>query len=117
MKQELLIGGFRDNDFGPMVMFGTGGKYVEVYEDTAMRSAYLSERDIDDMINETRMGKIIKGVRSEMPADIEKIKDVIRSVAQMMLDNEQITECDLNPLIIDENNNLCAVDIRIKVVK
>lgn len=117
VKHELLIGGFRDNDFGPMVMFGTGGKYVEVYEDTAMRSAYLSEKDIDDMITETRMGRIIKGVRGELPADAEKIKNVIRSVAQMMLDNEQITECDLNPLIIDENNNLFAVDIRIKVVK
>ncbi len=114
MKHELLIGGFRDNDFGPMVMFGTGGKYVEVYEDTSMRSAYLTERDIDDMIAGTRMGKIINGVRGELPADIQKVKAVIKSVAQMMLDNENITECDLNPLIVDEQNNLFAVDIRIK---
>ncbi len=114
MKHEILIGGFRDNDFGPMIMFGTGGKYVEVFEDTAMRSAYLADKDIDEMISETKMGKILNGVRGESPADIRKIKMVIRSVAQMMLDNEQITECDLNPLIVDENNNLFAVDIRIK---
>ncbi len=114
MKHELLIGGFRDNDFGPMVMFGTGGKYVEVYEDTAMRSAYLTETDIEEMIAETKIGKIIKGVRGEVPVDIVKIKNVIKSVAQMMLDNEQLTESDLNPLIVDENNNLFAVDIRIK---
>lgn len=113
-KHEILIGGFRDNDFGPMVMFGSGGKYVEVFEDTAMRSAYLTEKDIDAMISETKMGKILKGVRGEVPADFEKIKNVIKSVAQMMLDNEKITECDLNPLIVDENNNLFAVDIRIK---
>jgi acetyltransferase len=113
-KHEILIGGFRDNDFGPMVMFGTGGKYVEVYEDTAMRSAYLSDKDIDEMITGTRMGKIVKGVRGEMPADINAIRNVIKSVAQMMLDNDNITECDLNPLIVDENNNLFAVDIRIK---
>jgi len=114
MKHELLIGGFRDKDFGPMVMFGTGGKYVEVYEDTSMRSAYLTEKDIDDMIAGTRMGKIINGVRGELPVDVQKVKSVIKSVAQMMLDNEEITECDLNPLIVDEENNLFAVDIRIK---
>jgi acyl-CoA synthetase (NDP forming) len=114
MKHELLIGGFRDQDFGPIVMFGTGGKYAEVYEDTAMRSAYLTDKDIKEMIGETRMGKIIRGVREETPVDILKVGQVITSVAQMMLDNEQITECDLNPLIVDENNNLFAVDIRIK---
>ena len=44
-RHEILIGGFRDKDFGPMIMFGTGGKYVEVYEDTSMRSAYMTEKD------------------------------------------------------------------------
>ncbi len=114
MKYEVLIGGFRDNDFGPMVMFGTGGKYVEVYDDTSMRSAYLTEKDIDEMIAETKMGRLLSGVRGEKPVELEKIKAVVRSTAQMMLDNEEITECDLNPLIVDEQNNLFAVDIRIK---
>ncbi|HSD62956.1 MAG TPA: acetate--CoA ligase family protein, partial [Ignavibacteriaceae bacterium] len=114
-RYEILIGGFRDNDFGPMVMFGSGGKYVEVLEDTAMRSAYLTGKDIDEMISGTKMGKILKGVRGEKTADIERIKNTVKSVAQMMLDNEDITECDLNPLIVDENNNLFVVDIRIKV--
>jgi acetate---CoA ligase (ADP-forming) len=113
-RHEVLIGGFRDNDFGPMVMFGSGGKYVEVFEDTAMCSAYLNENDIDEMISSTKMGKILEGVRGEARADIKKIKNVIKSVARMMLDNEFIAECDLNPLIVDENNNLFAVDIRIK---
>ncbi len=113
-RHEILIGGFRDKDFGPMIMFGTGGKYVEVYEDTSMRSAYVTEKDVLEMIDETRIGKILRGVRGETPADIQRIKNVIRSVAQMMLDNESISECDLNPLIVDENNELYAVDIRIK---
>ena len=68
-----------------------------------------------EMIDETRIGKILRGVRGEEPADIQRIKDVILSAAQMMLDNENISECDLNPLIVDENNELYAVDIRIKV--
>ncbi len=113
-RHEILIGGFLDKDFGPMVMFGTGGKYVEVYEDTSMRSAYMTDKDALEMIDKTRIGKILRGVRGEAPADIKKIKEVIRSVARMMLDNEKITECDLNPLIVDENNELYAVDIRIK---
>jgi acetate---CoA ligase (ADP-forming) len=113
-KFELLVGGFRDPSFGPMVMFGTGGKYVEYFEDTIIRSAYLTDFDIDEMINKTKIGKIIQGVRSESSADMHKIKSTIKSVAQMMLDNKEITECDLNPLVVTEDNNIFAVDVRIK---
>jgi len=113
-KFELLVGGFRDPSFGPMVMFGTGGKYVEYFEDTAIRSAYLTDFDIDELINTTKIGKIIQGVRGESPADLDEIKITIKSVAQMMLDHEEIKECDLNPLVVTKDNNIFAVDIRIK---
>lgn len=113
-KFELLIGGFRDSSFGPMVMFGTGGKYVEYLDDIVMRSAYLTDFDIDQMINGTKIGKIIQGVRGETPADLMKIKSTIKSVAQMMLNHREITECDLNPLVVTEDNNIFAVDVRIK---
>jgi hypothetical protein len=113
-KFELLVGGFRDTSFGPMVMFGAGGKYVEYIEDTVIRSAYLTDFDIDEMINKSKIGKIIQGVRGEASADMNKIKNTIKSVAQMMLDNKEITECDLNPLVVTEDNNIFAVDIRIK---
>ena len=114
-KLELLIGAFRDPSFGPMVMFGSGGKYVEVFEDTVMRSAYLSDEDIEEIINETKIGQILRGVRGEKPADILQIKSVIKSIAQMMLDEDSITECDLNPLIVTEDNKILAVDERVKV--
>jgi acyl-CoA synthetase (NDP forming) len=113
-KFELLVGGFRDPSFGPMVMFGTGGKYVEYLDDTVIRSAYLTDDDIDSLINSTKIGKIIKGVRGEKPVDLKKIINAIKSVAQMMLDNPEITECDLNPLLIGENNEVFAVDVRVK---
>jgi acyl-CoA synthetase (NDP forming) len=113
-KFELLIGGFRDLNFGPMVMFGLGGRYVEYFEDTTIRSAYVNENDIASMINETKIGKIIKGVRGDKSVDMEKIKSTIKSVAQMMINHKEITECDLNPLLITEDNRLFAVDIRIK---
>jgi len=113
-KFELLVGGFRDPSFGPMIMFGSGGKYVEFIEDTKIRSAYLSDYDIEEMINNTKIGKIIQGVRGEIPADMNRIKSTIKSVAQMMLNHKEIIECDLNPLVVTDDNNIFAVDIRIK---
>jgi acetyltransferase len=113
-KFELLLGGFRDPSFGPMVMFGTGGKYVEYLDDTVIRSAYLNDGDIDALINSTKIGKIIQGVRGDKSVDIQKIKNGIKSVAQMILDNPEITECDLNPLLIGENDEVFAVDVRIR---
>ncbi len=113
-KFELLVGGFRDPSFGPMIMFGTGGKYVEYLDDNVIRSAYLTDFDLDEMINKTKIGKIIQGVRGEDSADMIKIKNTIKSVAQMMLNHIEITECDLNPLVVTEDNNIFAVDIRIK---
>jgi len=113
-KFELLVGGFRDPNFGPMVMFGLGGKYVEYFEDTSIRSAYLTDYDIDEMINSTRIGKIIHGVRGDEPVDMEKLQSIIKSVAQMMINHKEITECDLNPLLVSKDDRLFAVDIRIK---
>ncbi len=114
-KHEILLGGFRDSSFGPLIMFGTGGKYVEVYEDTVMRSAYLSDDDIESMINLTKAGIILKGVRGESSANIASLKNIISSAAQMMLDNQHITEFDMNPLIVSQSGNFFAVDIRIKI--
>ena len=115
MKHEILIGGYRDQSFGPMIMFGLGGKYVEVFEDTSIRSAYLCDEDIFEMIDETKIGKILKGVRGESAADINKIKDIIKSSALMLIENTNIEEFDLNPLIITDDNSIFAVDIRIKI--
>lgn len=111
---ELLVGAFRDSSFGPMVMFGSGGKYVEYIDDTVMRSAYLCEKDIDEMINSTKIGKIIQGVRGEEAADISLIKNTIRNLAQMMLNHPEIKELDLNPLLVTNENKIFAVDVRIK---
>ncbi|MBS3945121.1 MAG: acetate--CoA ligase family protein [Melioribacter sp.] len=115
IKHELLIGGFRDPSFGPVIMFGSGGKYVEVFEDTSMRSCYLCGEDIEEMIDETKIGKILRGVRGESPADIKKLKEIIKTCALMMIENNNISEFDLNPLIVSIDNNFHAVDVRIKI--
>ncbi len=114
IKHEVLIGGYRDPSFGPVIMFGTGGKYVELLCDTAIKSAYISEEDIDKMINSTVVGKILKGVRGEKGCDMNKLKTIIKSSAELMIENKNVLEFDINPLIVDEENNFCAVDVRIK---
>lgn len=113
-KFELLVGAFRDPSFGPMIMFGSGGKYVEYLDDTVMLSAYLAESDIDELINSTKIGKIIQGVRGEESADLIIIKSAIKNLAQMMINHKEISEVDLNPLLITSENRIFAVDVRIK---
>lgn len=113
-KHEVLLGGYRDKSFGPIIMFGSGGKYVEVFNDTAIRSAYISEEEIQEMILSTSMGKILAGVRGEESIDMSKMISLIQRAAKMLIENEGIVEFDFNPIIVGINNELHAVDIRIK---
>ena len=114
-KFELLLGGLRDLSFGPIIMFGSGGKYVEVLDDISMRSAFLTESDVDEMINSTKIGKILNGARGEGPMDLSKIKMLLRSISRMLIEHEDILEFDFNPVIIAEDNSIHIVDVRIKV--
>jgi len=114
-KHELLLGGFRDSSFGPMIMFGSGGKYVEVFQDTCMKSAYITDEDVDEMIGQTKIGIILKGVRGEKSVDLNQLKKIILSSAQMMLDYPNIVEFDFNPLVVDKENSIHAVDVRIRI--
>ncbi len=113
-KFELLIGCYRDLSFGPIIMFGSGGKYVEIFDDVAIKSCYLFEEDIQDMIESTKIGKILKGVRNEKSCDLNKLIIIIRNSARMMLENPEIIEFDINPLIVDERDNFYIVDFRVK---
>jgi hypothetical protein len=114
-KYELLIGGFRDPVFGPVVMFGSGGKYVEVFNDVCMKSAYMCSRDIEEMISGTKMGNLLKGVRGELPLDLSEIKELIKSSARMLLDNPAINEFDFNPVILSKDDQVLVADVRIRV--
>ena len=113
-KHEVLLGGYRDKSFGPIIMFGGGGKYVEVLNDTAIRSAYISRNEILEMILSTSMGKILVGVRGEEAINMDEMINLIQNAAKMIIENEGIVEFDFNPIIVDDNNQLHAVDIRIK---
>lgn len=115
IKYELLLGGYRDKTFGPVIMFGSGGKYVETLNDTALRSVYLSDKDIIKMITGTKGGRIVLGVRGERGVKTDNLVYVIKNAAQMLLDNEDISEFDFNPLAVDESNELVVLDARVRL--
>ena len=99
--KEVIIGIVRDPQFGPMVMFGLGGIFVEVLKDVSMRHAPLKERDAWDMIHEIRGIKILEGARGGERFDLESIAQTLMAVSNMATDLEGIfSEIDINPLVV-----------------
>jgi acetyltransferase len=112
--QECIIGMIRDARFGPVIMFGLGGIFVEVLKDVSFRVAPLAREDIDEMIREIKGYKILTGVRGEKPKDIEAIKDILTKLSEIVIDNPEIQEIDLNPVIVHEKG-LSIVDSRVLI--
>ena len=112
---ELLIGGFRDSSFGPMISFGLGGKYVNYFEDFSLRSAFITEDEIREMIYGTKIGKIIQGVRGEVGIDLDLLIRIISNAAKMIRENKNLSEFDINPLLVTEQNEFVIVDFRVRL--
>ncbi|NOQ19867.1 MAG: CoA-binding protein [Desulfobacterales bacterium] len=100
--QECIIGMIRDPQFGPVIMFGLGGIFVEVLKDVAFRVAPLTNKDIDEMIKEIKGYKVLTGIRGKKPKDIEAIRHILARLSDVAIDNPEIEEIDLNPVIIHE---------------
>jgi acetyltransferase len=112
---ELLIGGFRDSSFGPIISFGIGGKYVNYFEDFSLRSAFICDDEIREMIFETKIGKIIQGVRGEVGVDLDLLIKLISNTAKMIRENKNLSEFDINPLLVTQQNEFVIVDFRVKL--
>jgi len=100
--QECIIGMIRDPQFGPVIMFGLGGIFVEVLKDVYFRVAPLAQEDIDEMIEEIKGYRVLTGIRGEKAKDVDVIKDIIAKLSRMAIDNPEIKEIDLNPVIVHE---------------
>jgi len=111
---EVILGGKRDRSFGPVVMFGLGGIYVEVFSDVAFRVAPLSHVDAEEMIEEVHGKRLLEGVRGKSPVDREALIKAILSLSRMLVENPRITELDINPLLVLEHG-AAAVDARAAV--
>jgi acyl-CoA synthetase (NDP forming) len=111
--KEVIIGVNRDPQFGPLLMFGLGGIYVEVLQDVTFRIAPVSRQEATEMIDEIRSYHLLRGVRGEKPADLKAIIDTILRVSQLVTDFPEIVEMDINPLTVyDEGRGAVAVDMR-----
>jgi acetyltransferase len=111
--QEVIVGMRRDATFGPMIMFGMGGTMVELLKDINFKIAPLSHDDIQDMIDSTIAGRLLKGFRGSKPGDKNAVVDVIARLSQLAIDNPQIDEIEINPLIVyPDGEGVVALDSR-----
>jgi acetyl coenzyme A synthetase (ADP forming)-like protein len=116
--KEVIVGSVRDVQFGPLVMFGLGGIYVNFLRDVSHRLCPVTQKEAAEMVREIRAYPLLAGVRGEAPADIEALVDVILRVSSVMQRFERIMEMEINPLCVYEKGKGClAVDIRITVEK
>lgn len=114
--KETIIGMNRDPHFGPMLMFGMGGVYVEVLKDVTFRIAPIRELSARHMIQNIRAYKILEGVRGEKPSDIDTIAECLQRLSQLVTDFEEIVELDINPLIVySKGKGAKVVDARILI--
>ncbi|MEA4930716.1 MAG: acetate--CoA ligase family protein, partial [Anaerolineaceae bacterium] len=115
---EVIVGMRRDPTFGPMMMFGLGGTMVELLKDISFKVAPLTSEDIDEMIDSTLAGKLLKGYRGSPKADIEAVKQVIASLSQLSMDTPAISEIEINPLIVyPEGQGAISLDSRAILAK
>ncbi|MCP2619643.1 acetate--CoA ligase family protein [Candidatus Aminicenantes bacterium AC-334-K16] len=112
--QEVILGMNRDEQFGPILMFGLGGIYVEALEDVTFRLAPIRELTASRMITQTKAHKILQGFRGGPQYDVPAIEDCLKRLSQLVTDFEEIKELDINPLRVFEKGKGCLViDARI----
>ena len=112
--KETILGAKRDPLFGPLIMFGLGGIYVEILKDVIFRLAPIDEDMANEMVNSIKTIKLLKGARGEKESDIDGIVESIQRLSQLVNDFPEIEEFDMNPLLVlEKGNGVRAVDVRI----
>ena len=113
---EVIVGMSRDPQFGPLIMFGLGGVYVELLKDVAFRVAPLTAGQAREMIDGIRASRILKGFRGQEPSDLDAVVDCILRVSQLAVRYPELSECDVNPLVVfPKGKGACAVDARFAI--
>ena len=112
--KEMIIGSKQEPGFGPVIMLGMGGIYVEVLKDVTFKLAPITNKEADDMIASIKTQKLLQGVRGEKPSDITKLSECIQRLSQLVTDFKEIKELDMNPVLVMENGKGCRIlDVRI----
>ncbi len=109
---EIIIGSIKDPQFGPTIMFGLGGTFVEVMKDVSFRIAPITREDAQEMITEIKAYPILKGYRGKAPRDLDAIINILLDTSRLVMDNQDIKELDLNPVMV-YSKGAKTVDARI----
>lgn len=98
--QEVILSFIRDEQFGPVMSFGLGGIYVEIIGEISRELLPMSERCLDRLVESTKAYRMLSGARGKPPADLDSLRDVIRRVARIAAENEEIYELEINPVMV-----------------
>lgn len=114
--KEMILGMSCDSTFGPLLLFGLGGIYVETLKDTSFRIAPINQDEARNMMREIRAYSLLEGARGEAPSDINAVVESILRLSQLVTEIPQITELDINPLmVLPQGQGAVAVDCRLVV--
>lgn len=112
--KEMIIGSKQEPGFGPVLMLGMGGIYVEILKDVTFRLAPVTDKEAEDMIASIKTKKLLEGVRGEKPSDLAKLSECIQRLSQLVTDFTEIKELDMNPVLVMEKGKGCKIlDVRI----
>ena len=115
-SREIILGAKQDKLFGPLLLFGLGGIYVEVLKDVVFRLAPISESDARNMVESIKTIGLLKGARGEKTSDIASVVDCLLRLSQLVNDFPEIEEFDINPLLVlEEGKGSRVVDVRIGI--
>jgi 4-hydroxybutyryl-CoA synthetase (ADP-forming) len=115
-SREIILGAKQDKLFGPLLLFGLGGIYVEILKDVIFRLAPISESEARNMVESIKTIGLLKGARGEKYSDISSVVDCLLRLSQLVVDFPEIEEFDINPLLVlEEGKGSRVVDVRIKI--
>jgi 4-hydroxybutyrate---CoA ligase (ADP-forming) len=115
-SRETILGAKQDKLFGPLLLFGLGGIYVEILKDVIFRLAPISESEARNMVESIKTIDLLKGARGEKYSDISSVVDCLLRLSQLVVDFPEIEEFDINPLLVlEEGKGSRVVDVRIKI--
>lgn len=116
--RELILGGRQDPQFGPIILVGLGGIFVEIFEESIIRVAPISKNDALEMIESLRGAQILKGARGHRRSDIDAVLDTLLRLSQLLVEFPEIMEVDINPLrVFHEKDGCIALDARMRLKK
>ena len=116
--KEIILGSKTDPLFGPLIMVGLGGIYVEILKDVVFRLAPIDEHEAEKMVESIRAIKLLKGIRGEPPSDLAAVVDCLQRLSQLIIDFPEIEEFDINPLLVlERGKGVRVADVRIGLKK